>query len=99
MALQEKLSRTVYSLLDIVSEYLQSCDLGIAKEVIVVRNDIAYLSNIFARFIKLNLSLQGSKVNLIEVKSALSGFNNKLVVYQRNLVRQEFFLILTLETT
>ena len=41
-----------YSLLDTVVEFLQKCNPGIAKEVIGVRNDIAYLSGIFAKFNK-----------------------------------------------
>ena len=36
-----------YSLLDTVMEFLQSCDPGLAKEVVGVKNDIAYL---FRRF-------------------------------------------------
>ena len=80
-----------YSFLDTVVEFLQSCGPGFAKEVIAVKNDIVYLSDIFAKFNELNLSFQGNKVNLIKVKSALSGFKNKLVLCQRNLARREFF--------
>ena len=69
-----------YPLLGTVVEFLRSCDSGLAKEVIAVKNDIAYLSDIFAKFNELSLSLQGNKVNLINVKSAPSGFKNKLVV-------------------
>ena len=78
-------------------EFLQSCDPGLAKEVIAVKNNIAYLSDIFAEFNELNLSLQGNEVNLIKVKSALSGFKNKLVLYQRNLARREFFQFSSLQ--
>ena len=70
-----------YLMLDTVVEFLQSCDSGLAKEVIAVKKDIAYLSDIFAKFNELNLSLQGNEVNLIKVKSALSGFKSKLVFY------------------
>ena len=86
-----------YSSLDTVVEFLPSCDPGLAKEIIAVKNDIAYLSDIFAKFSELNLSLQGNEVNLIKVKSALSGFKNKLVLYQRNLARREFFLFSSLQ--
>ena len=78
-------------------EFLQSCDPGLAKEVIAVKNDIAYSSDIFAKFNELNLSLQGNEVNLIKVKSALSGFKNKLVLYQRNLARRKFFQFFSLQ--
>ena len=85
-----------YSLLDTVVEFLQSCNPSLAKEVIAVRNNIAYLSEIFAKFNELSLSFQGSKINLIEVKSVLSGFDNKLVVCQNNLIPvTEAYLMLT----
>ena len=84
-------------MLDTVVEFLQSCDPGLAKEVIAVKNDIAYLSDIFDKFNELNLSLQGNEVNLIKVRSALSGFKNKLVLYQRNLARREFFQFSSLQ--
>ena len=45
-AFQGKLFCTIYSLLDKVVEFLQSCDTGLAKEVTAVKNDIAYLSDI-----------------------------------------------------
>ena len=86
-----------YSLLDTVVEFLQSCDPGLAKEVIAVKKDIAYLSDIFAKFNEFNLSLQGNEVNLIKVKSALSEFKNKLGLYQRNLARREFFQFSSLQ--
>ena len=66
---------------DTVEKFLQSCDLGLAQEVMLIRNDSAYLSDIFAKFNELNLSLQGDEINLITVKSLLSGFNNKLILY------------------
>ena len=72
-------------------EFLRSCDPGLAKAVIAVKKDIAYLSDIVAKFNKVNLFLQGNEVNLIKVKSALFGFKNKLPLYQRNLARMEFF--------
>ena len=55
------------------------------------------MSDIFAKFNELNLSLQGNEVNLIKVKSALSGFKNKLALYQRNLARREFFQFSSLQ--
>ena len=55
------------------------------------------MSDIFAKFNELNLSLQGNEVNLIKVKSALSGFKNRLVLYQRNLARREFLQFSSLQ--
>ena len=85
-------------LFDTVVEFLQSCDLGLVQEVMLIRNDSAYLSDIFAKFYELNLSLQGNGINLIKVKSAMSGFNNKLTLYQRNLARRaKFFQFASLQ--
>ena len=58
-------------LFDTLVEFLQSCDPGLAQEVVLIRNDSAYLSDIFAKFNELNLSLQGNEMNLIKVKSAV----------------------------
>ena len=44
-----------YSLVVTVMEFLPICDSGLAKEVIAVRNDIAYLSDIFSRFNEQNI--------------------------------------------
>ena len=64
-------------------EFLQSCDPRLAKEVVAVKNDIAYLSavsGILAKFKALNLSLHGTgqrgqfnpgKVGTIWVKNKL----------------------------
>ena len=57
----------------------------------LIRNDSVYLADIFAKFDKLNLSLQGNKINIVKVKSVLSGFNNKLTLHQRNLGKGDFF--------
>ena len=82
---------------DTVVEDLQSCDSGLAQEVMFFKNDFAYLLDIFAKFNELNLSLQKNEINLIKVKSALSGFNNKLTQYQRNLSRRDFFQLASLQ--
>ena len=84
-------------LFDTVVEFLQSCDPGLAQEVTLIRNGFAYLSDIFAKFNELNLSLQGNEINLIKVKSTLSGFNNKLTLYQRTLARRDFFQFASLQ--
>ena len=55
-------------LFDAVVEFLQGCDPGLAQEVMLSRNDSAYLSDIFAEFNEVNLSLQINEVNLIQGK-------------------------------
>ena len=97
MAFQEKLPCTILLVLDTVVEFLPSRDPGLAKEVISVRYDIANLLEIFYKFNELNLSFKDSKVNLIKMKSALYGFDNKLVVYQKHLTTRECFQFLSLQ--
>ena len=86
-----------YSLSDAVVEFLPSRDPGLAKEVIPVRYNIVNLLEIFSKFNELNLSFQGSKINLIKMKSVVSGFDKKLVVYQKHLARRECFQFLSLQ--
>ena len=78
-------------------EFLQSCHAGLAQIVMLIRNDSAYISDVFAKFNGLNLFFQGNKINLINVKSVLSGFNNKLTLYQRNLARRDLFQFASLQ--
>ena len=72
-------------------EFSKSCDPGLPQAAMLIRNDSAYLLDLIAKFSELNLSLQGNEISLTKVKSALSGFNNKLTLYQRNLGRRDFF--------
>ena len=63
----------------------------------LIRNDSAYILDIIAKFSELDLCLQGNEINLTKVKSALSGFNDKLTLYQRNSARQDFFQFVSLQ--
>ena len=84
-------------LFDTVVEILQNCDPGLAQEVMLISNDSAHLLDIIAKFNQQNLSFQENKINLTKEKSALSGFNNRLTLYQRNLVRRHFFQFASLQ--
>jgi len=46
---------------NIHSEFLQSCDSDFAQEVMLVRNDTSYLSDIFAKFNVLNSAFKETK--------------------------------------
>lgn len=48
-----------------------------------VRPDVAYLSDLFAKFNEVNLQLQGNGVNLIKVKSVILGFMSKIDTYRQ----------------
>ena len=45
----------------------------------------------------IDLFPQSNEVSLIQVKSALSGFKNELVLYQQNLARREIFQFSSLQ--
>ena len=54
------------------------------------KTDIAYLTEMFSKFHRVNLQLQGDETSLIKAKSALSAFLSKLQLYSRNLGPREF---------
>ncbi len=48
------------------------------------KNDIAYLSDLYGKFLVLNKLLQGKKLNLVKVKASLTSLTNKLELFERN---------------
>ena len=80
-----------YSLFDTVVEIFQDSNHGLCDDLKNIKDDIAYLSDIFNKFNEVNLQLQGNDVNLIKVKSAISTFLSKCKLFQRNLARHELY--------
>ena len=74
-----------YSLFSIVVEVFQALDDSVSLELISIKADIAYLSDIFMKFNEVNLQLQENLVNLIKVKSIVLAFISKLELYKRNM--------------
>ena len=72
-------------------KFFQALDDSVSLELISIKADIAYLSDIFMKFNEVNLQLQGNLVNLIKVKSTVLAFISKLKLYKRNLGRHELF--------
>ena len=62
-----------YSLFDTVAQFFQGSNSGLCDDLQNIKNDIAYLSDIFTKFNEINLQLQRNDVNLIsyQVKSNL----------------------------
>lgn len=58
-----------YALFDSVLELLESKDNDLQLNL---KNDIAYMIDLFAKFSKTNLKLQGDQLNLIKTKSIIS---------------------------
>ena len=83
--------RRFYSLFSTVVEFFQALDDSVSLELISIEADIAYLSEIFMKFNKVNLQLQGNRVNLIKVKSTVLAFISKLELYKCNLGRHKLF--------
>ncbi|KAK9687383.1 hypothetical protein QE152_g36477 [Popillia japonica] len=63
-----------YSLVESVLEFLESKDPGLKENLLNLKADIAYLTDLFEEFNDLNLQLQGDSPNLIKTKGVISAF-------------------------
>ena len=52
--------------------------------------DTFYLTDIFEKLNKVNLQLQGTQTNLIQCKSVIMSFIDKLSLYKQNLSRRDY---------
>nr|XP_039259582.1 SCAN domain-containing protein 3-like [Styela clava] len=76
-----------YSLYDSVVEFLSGVDFQLAESLIPLKNDIAYLADIFSFMNEVNKKLQGEMITLIRCKSVLTSFISKLSLYKDNMGR------------
>ena len=67
-----------YALFDSVLEFLEGKDNDLRQNLINSKNDIAYMTDLFAKFNETNLKLQGDQLNVIKTKSVISAFVAKL---------------------
>ena len=72
-----------------VSEDIEKQDL--TTELKNIKQDVAYLSDLFEKFNTVNLKLKGEKMTLIKTKSVISAFTEKLLLFKNNLARREFY--------
>lgn len=79
-----------YSLFESVLEFLESKDPDLKENLINLKADIAYLTDLFQKFNDINLQLQGDSLNLIKTKSVISAFLGKLKFMKQNISRREF---------
>jgi hypothetical protein len=70
-------------------EFLEDTNALLSDELKEIRHDIAYLSELIAKFNEMNFQLQGNKVNIIEAKSVASTFISKITLFKRNTGRRE----------
>jgi hypothetical protein len=83
--------RRFYDLFDSVVEFFERKNSLLSEELRVIRHDVAYLSDLLAKFNEINVQLQGNEINLIKAKSVISTFVSKLVLFKRNLGRRELY--------
>jgi hypothetical protein len=60
--------RRCYDLFDTVVEFFEDNKVLLSDELKATRHDVAYLSDIFAKFNEINLQLQCNDINVIKAK-------------------------------
>jgi len=73
-----------------VPEFLEEKDVKLKDRLLLFKSDVAYMTDLFAKFNGINLQLQGDELNLITSKSVISAFQKKLTLWKTNFGRQEF---------
>ncbi len=78
-----------YSLFNSIVQFLQEnkCN-DLSDSLLANKTDIAYLTDLFTIFNDLNLQLQGSDLNLIQAKSKICTFLDKLTFFKNNIGRR-----------
>lgn len=66
-----------YNMFDSVIEFLANKETGLRNNLITLKNDIAYLTDLYKLF---NNVLQGDDLNLIKTKSVVAAFVAKLLL-------------------
>ncbi|KRY05484.1 General transcription factor II-I repeat domain-containing protein 2B, partial [Trichinella patagoniensis] len=82
-------------LFETILEFFQNKYPSLRDSLKMCKSDIAYMADLFFKFNELNLQLQGSKLNLIKMRSLISPFISKLALFKHNLGRREFYQFLS----
>ncbi|KAG8234800.1 hypothetical protein J437_LFUL006633 [Ladona fulva] len=83
--------RLFYNLFDTVAQFFEEKDAFLSYNLKEIRSDVAFWSELFAKFNEMNLQLQGSDKNLIKAKSVVTVFISKLLLFKRNIGRRELY--------
>uniref|UniRef100_A0A5S6Q4E5 DUF4371 domain-containing protein n=1 Tax=Trichuris muris TaxID=70415 RepID=A0A5S6Q4E5_TRIMR len=75
---------------DSVLEFLEKEDPSLCTNLKMFEGDIAYMADLYFKFNKMNLQLQGDDLNLVRTKSVINAFVSKLLFFKENLSRKEF---------
>lgn len=72
-------------------DYVWQDFFSLFKENLIQRKqDIVYLTGLFAKCNEVNLQLQGDNLNLIKTKSFIAGFLVRINLMKQNVGRREF---------
>ena len=74
-----------YFLYDLVIEFLSGIGFQLAEAVEPLKNNIAYLADIFTFMNEVNKKLPGEMITLIRCKNVLTSFISKLSLYKENM--------------
>ncbi|KAJ8879274.1 hypothetical protein PR048_019881 [Dryococelus australis] len=78
-----------YNLFDSVVEFFEDRNVLLGNELKEINHDIAYFSEIFAKFDDINVQLQGNDTTLNKAKSVVSASITKLTLFKPNVGRRE----------
>ena len=87
MAFKSACMPCFYSFHDLVIEFLYGIDCQLAEAVKSLKNNIAYLADVFTFMNKVNKKLQGKMITLIRCKSVITSLTSKLFLYKENMGR------------
>ncbi|XP_056647403.1 SCAN domain-containing protein 3-like [Diorhabda sublineata] len=79
-----------FALFETVLEFLDGRYENLKESLLKRKTDIAYLTDLFAKFNTMNLQLQGDSLNLIKTKSVISAFLVRIKMMKQNIGRSEF---------
>jgi len=79
-----------FSFFETVLEFLDAKDPILKENLIEIKQDIVYSTDLFAKFNKVNLQLQGDSLNLIITKLTIVAFLVRINFMKQNIGRGEF---------
>ncbi|KAE9523112.1 hypothetical protein AGLY_016499 [Aphis glycines] len=79
-----------WNIFESILEFLEEKNVDLRSKLLQFKTDIAYMTDLFAKFNDINLQLQGDKLNFITTKSIISAFQKKLTLWKHNFGRNEF---------
>ena len=88
-----------FSLFETILDFLATKDPILKENLIKSKPDIAYLTDLYAKFNEVNLQLQGNSLNLVKTKSIVAAFLGKINLMKQKIGRREFSQFHNLSST